>query len=377
MLIVSKSGWTVEVRGNRVRGMGDLRQLVWVVVLFLMTLAGPVGNVRAQTIQYEFGPAPGEAFEWPGATDLFTGSEVVLSPPTVVIVRSLSPCEMCEVPVAMARSWLERFDNVQTILVTRDDDDTTSLRTELIELAGGLTVVVDDGRISDTLGFNSQPIIYVVSEEGVVRFRQTGFNPQRLLALDTIVALANDQAWDQIDEFVGRDPDDSDDLPDAWGVDAGGGPVIAIVHSDDCTHCQRMVEQGMVTILNDYAGRHPEATFVVLEEANALDFDRHLEQLVEIYGERIRRVFEEALRSAPVAAGTGRALAGAAFERNIRVIEYVPGGRGDPMNHFGAGVVPNILWFDQSGSYLGPEPYWLGPYDAGGLIDFLQAAFGD
>lgn len=333
--------------------------------------------VRAQAVVYDFGPAPGEIVEWPAVSDLFTGSPVALLPPAVVVVSKLSPCSMCEVPVSMAKSWSERYENVQVILVTKDTGDLEAVRAELGRLVNDdVTVVADDGRIAGSLGFNSQPIVYVISEDGRVRLRQTGFNPQRLIGLDRIVALANDGRWGEIDALVGRSGGQgARQVPEAWDLNARGGPVIAIIHSDDCIHCRRLADQGMVTILNDFARRHRSATFVILSEANALDFDRHIEALSQTYGERIRQVYEMAARDAPVAESAGESFAGEQFEENVRLLEFIPGTAEDPMYRFGAGVVPNILLFDEDGRYMGPDPYWLGPYDAGGLINFLQDVF--
>lgn len=333
-----------------------------------MLVALAWGVTQAQQIIYTFGPAPGEFVAWPEVVDLFSGEPVVLDPPTVVFVQSLSPCAMCEVPIGVARRWLERYDNVQVILVTRDTGDLEAVRAELADLAKHLTVVADDGRIAESLGFNSQPNIYVISEDRQVRFRQTGFSPRRLIGLNEVVGLADEGRWREIDGLVARS---GGKLPEAW-VSHHGGATIIMIHSDDCIHCQRLADQGMALILNDFARRHPNATFVILSEADALAYDRHLEMLIATYGAWIGEVYAREAQNAPVM--TRAALADAQFENNVMLVEFVPGDPdADPMYQFGVNLVPNILVFDEDGWYQGPKPYWLGPYDAGGLISILQS----
>lgn len=365
--------WGSEPYGSRTLG-DNVRNVVTVAVL-LVTMFGAGGWTRAQVGALEFGPAPGDAFIWPEARDLFTGQLVELSPPSVVIVSRLSPCSNCELPLALAKSWGQRYGSVQAILLTRDTGDQEAMRRELAPLVDGQTIVADDGAIAGTLGFSAQPITYVVSADARVRFRQTGFEIRRLTALDAIVELANSGRWQEIDALTasGRG-DEGNQVPAAWGLEAGNGPIVAIVHSAGCIHCRRLADQGMDLILNDFARRYPDARFVVLRESEATDYASQLSQFVEVYGEGTRDLLTRAIEEAPVQQGAQDALSTDDLSENVAVVDFVPGQAGDPMFLSGVGVVPNILVFDSDGRFIGPEPYWLGPYDAGGLINYLQEA---
>jgi hypothetical protein len=130
----------------------------------------------------------------------------------------------------------------------------------------------------------------------------------------------------------------------------------------------------MALILNDFARRHPDARFVILRESEPTDYVSQVSQFVEVYGDGTRNLLTRAIEEAPVEQGAQDTLSTNDLSESIAVVDFMPGQSGDPMFVSGVGVVPNILMFDSDGQFVGPEPYWLGPYDAGGLLNFLQEA---
>jgi len=264
---------------------------------------------------------------------------------------------------------------VQVILLTRDTGDQEEMRRELAPLVDDQVIVADDGTIAGALGFTAQPIMYVVSADETVRFRQTGFEIRRLIALDAVVGLANAGEWHEIDALTAdRHDNDRNQLPAAWGLETVNRPLVAVVHSAGCIHCRRLADQGMDLILNDFARRYPDVRFVVLRESEATEYTNQLNRFIEVYGEDTRDLLTRAIHEAPVKQGARDALDTDGLSESIVVVDFIPGQAGDPMFISGVGVVPNILVFDSEGRFMGPEPYWLGPYDAGGLINYLQEA---
>lgn len=335
----------------------------------------------AQVAPASFGPAPGEAFEWPDVRDLFTGEAVVIQAPSVVIVSSLTPCDNCRLPIALAESWAGRYGDLQVVLVTRHTGDPDAMRQELDRhlARSNVAIVADQGAVANALGFNIHPIIFLVSEGAVVRIRQTGFDLRRLIALDHLVSLANERRWSELDAlgFGTAGHGGPSGLLAAWGVEPGSRATVAVIHSEACIHCRRLGSQGLDLILNDFASRYPDTQFVLLEVEGAVDYSSQAEAFSATFELTDDAWLYDAAATAVVDEDAVRAFDSTRLSSEIALVEIAPGGQGDPIRLNGIGVLPNIWVFDDQGRFVGPEPYWVGPYDAGGLINTLDALMAD
>lgn len=335
------------------------------------------GVAQTPPITFKFGPLTGEVIDWPAPTDLFTGQTINISRPTVIGVTALSPCNNCEFLIAIASSWVERYSNIDVILLTRRNGDLELLRQELsrdFPALARLNVVADGGDVAEALDINAQPIFYLVSASGEVLFRHTGSEVRRLIAFDEMVKLANNNELEA--EGLASESttiaSSQNQIPDEWGLADASGPIVVLLHSDDCITCRRLAENGLAIVLNDFANRYPAVQFLVLREAEP-DLGVVLALVQETFGHTARSVLEAGINAQDIRSPSAT-LIEASLDPRISVVEFEPGSAGDPMllPFIGTGLVPNIFVFNANGQFIGPKPYWQGKYDAGGLISFLE-----
>lgn len=348
----------------------------WSAVLIGVTLAAIASHVVAQNT-YKFGAYPGTQVEFPGGEDLLTGNPLATGVPTVLLFGALAPCNRCEVTYAIASTWAERHPDLQVAVVTRLGDGAAieDLRADARQFAGHANVIVDSaGLWGQAMGLNVQPVTLIIDEHGVVRAKLSGSNAQRLAAFDEIVALAAEGAWSAVDAHASVQLlPGTTRLPSEWQLGVSGGPTFLIVHSSGCRHCEALVEAGLEQLLNDYAQQHPDANFMILAEVVPDTMTEALEGIVQAFGLEVLPEPDRTLylEGAPLAFSVMSQQAD--WAPNLHLLEFEAGSLADPGIIFGRTTTPDLFVFNAEGVFVGPEPYWTGPFDIWALRQILDA----
>lgn len=332
----------------------------WVIVL----LAGVLLTGTASSQSAEFGPGvvPGEAVAIPSALNVLGRPSAPRQPALVVFTR-LVPCSItCEGLHHVLTVWADDYPEIGIYVVSlRNTED------ELRALAAGrhtpyLLFADSDGVWEAEFQTNLDLTMFLVDEQGIVRTRFHGLDPQRIISLDRIMALAAAGRWEEVDELaerplqVGRPP-----APPQGLAITPGQPTIVYFTDSNCIHCSDLIEQGLQDAINALASQYPRVRFVIMDR-------QYPRRVWDVYGDYVARFgangLPEFLRQwlqsiDPESEIHLTELPSEGWQPNVEVIRYVPGDANDPGLKWGKHGTPDLAFFDEQGRFVGPDPFWM------------------
>lgn len=363
------------------RALMGVRMIARQVTLagLLLALVGLLPQAWAQELAWRLGPGPGTTVELPVVATV-QGPPTQQGVPTLVVFTLLDGSEMAYEFAALAAAWQRRHPGVQILLVdTRSDPDTvrTWVRREQLTTP----VVADaDNAFAEAFDTNRLPIVYLLDGQGVIQDKVVGGDLARFIELDQLLSWAAAGKWEQVaaqrTEWlrVGEVP--ARRLAD---VPLGQGrPTVVYRTHPLCPPCQRVAE-GLQAELNRWAASYPDVDVVILEAD--VDQDRALQATTALLAEYIELYGREAVPGdLLLAVERGRfpdqaavALPREGWAPNVTLITYMPGDANDTARWWGQVTTPGLMIFDAEGVYQGPDPLWLGPFEAPALMDAIVA----
>lgn len=352
----------------------------------LIVIALALGTGSAQMFRTGARVTPGVAVDVPEVATT-AGQTVRRGVPTVVVFAQVEGCKLCTALGEITRSWVERYPNVQVVVV-----ETRSSLTEVRAFGEeyGVGIVYDtDGRFRDAFDTDLTHV-YLLDASGTVRDKVRPQYRQQWLALDAQMARANTGDWDAVDA-------NSASLPSLGGVArssssvalGAGSSALVLVGDGYCRFCKELVGGGLQKELNGLVGELPGLRVYLLEpsqESVAAGFygtPTHdygprsvFEAFRDTFGEsaidrEIRNYLDTGKRFLPLRANVWPEDG---WAPGITLVRYTIGGADDPVIAWGYGEkeAPGMLVFDADGRYLGPTPFFLGDTNRE-LVDEVKA----
>lgn len=323
------------------------------------------------------GAETGSRIEIPFAVDLVSGDPIETRKATVYIFSVLHPCTTCNLAYTVANDWARTYPNLQVAIVTKagSAEMVDEVRREALSRNLEARVVVDEGAFVEAFNLNTQPVFFLVDAESTVQARLTGSNPGRLLAFDGLLERANRNDWSGVLAHR-HEPliEGESGVPPLLQQYATTSPLIVYVHSPTCILCRHLVEDGIQDLVNDYARLHPDVSFVVFQEASQLAIVDVLGDLVSRFSVDVLYEPERTMFLDGEASQESVSLRSDDWADNVAFVTFVSGSDSDPGWLWGRVTTPDLFSFDGRGIYVGPSPYWRGPYDLAGVARFLNGA---
>lgn len=343
-------------------------------VLAFVLLALSFGLVHAQEYRVGARIGPGTVVELPEVATT-AGDMVRRGVPTVVVFAQVKDCKLCTALGDATRSWVERYPNVQVVVVeTRSREKDVKAFGE----AYGVSIVYDAGGLFREAFDTNLTHIYLLDGSGTVHDKVRPLYRQQWLAFDAQLARANEGDWDAVDA-------NSVALPSLDGVARSspavalgtGDPAVVLVGDGYCQFCKELVTGKLQNELNDLVRELPGLRVYVLEPAKESVAAGFYGTPTHDYGPR--NVFEE-FRDTFGETATGTEIMNylatgalvdplpehvwpdSGWEQGVTLVRYDIGGADDPVVAWGYGEKegPGMLVFDAEGRYLGPTPFFLG-----------------
>ncbi len=342
------------------------------LVLFVSALS--IGVVHSQEYRVGARVATGVVVDLPEVATT-AGEMVRLGVPTVVVFAQVNGCKLCTALGDITRSWVERFPNVQVVVV-----ETKSLRKDVEDFGEeyGVPIVYDaDGQFREAFDTNLTHV-YLLDGSGTVRDKMRPLYRQQWLAFDAQMARANEGDWDAVDA-------DSVALPSLGGVArssptvalGAGSPAVVIVGDGYCYFCRELVKERLQEELNALVRDRPGLRVFMLEPSNESIAAGFYGTPTYDYGprtlfEEFRDTFGETATGAEIMnyLETGALVyplpdhvwPDSGWDMGVTLVRYDIGSPDDPVVAWGYGEKesPGMLVFDDAGRYLGPTPFFLG-----------------
>lgn len=347
-------------------------------VLLTVLLTGFIlsGTASSQPEQLRPGVVPGQAVEVPNVVDVLGRLSTPQQPALVVFTR-LVPClDTCNMLHRVLTVWAEEYPEIGIHVVSLRNTEG-----ELRELAASrytpYYVFADSaGAWEAQFQTNLNLTMFLVDEQGIVRTRFHGLDPQRVLGFDRIMALAAEGRWEELEELaerplqVGQRP-----VPLHGLAITPGQPTVVYFTDSNCLPCSLIIEQGLQRELNALASRYPSVRFVVL--------DRQYPKLVwDVFSDFIARFGKSALPESlvellhfvgPESEVELVQLPTEGWQPNVEVVRYFAGDQSDPGLKWGKHGTPDLAFFDEQGRFLGPDPVWMpGTYSPASVTTYIE-----
>ena len=237
-------------------------------VLLTVLLTGFIlsGTASSQPEQLRPGVVPGQAVEVPNVVDVLGRLSTPQQPALVVFTR-LVPClDTCNMLHRVLTVWAEEYPEIGIHVVSLRNTEG-----EVRELAASrytpYYVFADSaGAWEAQFQTNLNLTMFLVDEQGIVRTRFHGLDPQRVLGFDRIMALAAEGRSGRVGRTRGTSSSgrSTPGPTPGWPSHPGERAVVYFTDSN-CLPCSLIIEQGLQRELNALASRYPSVRFVVLD----------------------------------------------------------------------------------------------------------------
>jgi len=314
----------------------------------------------------KLGLVPGDQVAFPTLRTI-QGKELKLNAPTVVLFTWFNTSRGYH-DMVIAEAWQRRYPNLQIVAAgTQSPEEVSSL----VRRHGWQVPVVADPERQLVAAFELTMggIVYLLDDAGIVRDKLVGRSYQRWLEFDAVLAWAASGEWERVRAqsmsplLVGERPS----FPlEALNNLLGERPLVVYHHLPGCEPCEHLHAEGLQEVLGRFAENHPEVHFIILQDVSSLnDLRPMIEAFVELYGEdslppNLLQVAQTDLSED--VGNIGASLYPDDLPPNVRLVNYFDGDTNDPARWWGRPFAPGIMVFDTEGRFVGPEPFWLGPY---------------
>jgi hypothetical protein len=352
-----------------------------------ITLLCLLTGIVIATEAFLFGIHPGETVALP---ELMTvqGERIATDSASVVIFTMVENCQACERLHLIAESWQQRYPQLQILLVdTRNGSEVILDWQQSVQTTVPL---IDDAEdvFLELFATNRVPVMYLLDEAGKVQDKQLGGNLAGLLRFDDSLYAANEGDWAAVSANALTPLIEGELAAPLAGINFSGAETTVIVHHNpNVAMSQQLVEDDLLDTLNRLAKQFPEVHFIVLQPESGLDADIALyDAFISRFGEaampeetilQLRRLQSnpaDAKQAAAAAEASHYTLAAdSGWQDTVAVITYERGSTGDPTIVWGRDFTPGLTILGAAGEYLGPEPFWSGPYTSAALESFLIA----
>ena len=361
------------------------RRFVTCLLFSLICLAS--GWSLAQQLAFRFGErvVPGTNVQVPiGRTT--SGEATPGSGPMVVIFTMVEGCVFCADIDAITEAWREAYPNLEFVLV-----DTRSAPEDIRAWASshGLPIVADDDSFEEAFDTNRTPILYLLDSANIVREKIIGFDVGELMRFAQILTYANAGQWAEVESrasehlVYGVSPTK---LISGLGAVADVDLTVIYLHDSLCGACANIVTPDFQDVLNSWAEANTSTRIVLMEpeyiaheSGFSMPFDESFYmEFVDFYGWRpLPTAVRNVITEGQLPPGTDEPhhtwLPDSGWANNISVVRFPRGGDNDPRSLWGYSFQPGLIALDGEFRYVGPVPFWEGPYTGERLVLVLDS----